>query len=76
MGKMRNVYKITVGMPEGKRPHGKSTCRSEDNIRMDFTEIGWRGMNWIQLVQVRDQYRDLMNTVNLWDPYKARSFLD
>jgi hypothetical protein len=35
-----------------------------DNIRMDLGEIGWDGMDWIALAQDRDQWRDLVNTVN------------
>jgi hypothetical protein len=31
-----------------------------DNIRMDLREIGWDGVDWID---VRDQWRDLVNTV-------------
>jgi hypothetical protein len=39
---MRNVYKIFVRTPEGKRWLGRPRCRWEDNIRMDFREIGWQ----------------------------------
>jgi hypothetical protein len=40
-----------------------------DNIKMDLTEIGWSGMDWIDLAQDRDQWRALVNTVmNLQDP--------
>jgi hypothetical protein len=35
-----NVYKIGVGEPGGKSPLGKQMRRWEDNIRMDFREIG------------------------------------
>jgi hypothetical protein len=41
MGEKRNVYRILVGMPEGKRPLGRPRRRSVDNIKMDLTEIGW-----------------------------------
>jgi hypothetical protein len=34
-----------------------------DNIKMDLREIGWNGMDWIELAQDRDQWRDLVNTV-------------
>jgi hypothetical protein len=34
-----------------------------DNIKIDFTEIGWDGMDWIDLAQDRDQWRDLVNMV-------------
>jgi hypothetical protein len=38
-----------------------------DNIKMDLREIGWDGMDWIDLAQDRDQWRALVNTVmNLW----------
>jgi hypothetical protein len=57
----RNVYRILVGMPEGKRPLGRPRRRWEDNIRMDRREIGWVGMDWIDLAQDRDQA--LVNTV-------------
>jgi hypothetical protein len=50
-------------MTEGKRPLGRPRCRWEDGIRMDLREIGWRSVDWIQLAQVRDQLRALVNTV-------------
>jgi hypothetical protein len=34
-----------------------------DNIKMDLREIGRDGMDWIDLVQDRDQWRALVNTV-------------
>jgi hypothetical protein len=34
-----------------------------DNIKMDFREIGWDGMDWIDLAQDRNQWRALVNTV-------------
>jgi hypothetical protein len=40
-----------------------------DNIKMDFIEIRWGDMEWIDLVQIRDQRRAVLNTVmNLWIP--------
>jgi hypothetical protein len=41
---MRNVYKIVVGKPEGKKPLVRPKHRWEDNIIMDG-EIGWEGVN-------------------------------
>jgi hypothetical protein len=49
--------------PEGKRPLGRPRLRWEDNIRMDLREIGWVGMDWIDLAQDRDQWRALVNAV-------------
>jgi hypothetical protein len=37
---MRNAYNISVGRPEGKRPFGRPRCRWEDNIRLDFRDVG------------------------------------
>jgi hypothetical protein len=53
-GDKRNAYRILVGKPEGKRPLGRPRRRWEDNIRMDLREIGWSGMDWIDLAQDRD----------------------
>jgi hypothetical protein len=67
MGEKRNAYSILVGKPEGKRPLGRPRRRWEDNIKMDVREIGWGGMDWIELSHDRDQWRALVNTVmNPW----------
>jgi hypothetical protein len=63
MGEERYVYKVLAGKPEGKRPLGRPRRRWEDGIRMDLREIGWGSVDWIQLAQDRDQWRDLVNTV-------------
>jgi hypothetical protein len=63
MGETRHAYRILVGKPEGKRPLGRPRHRWVDNIKMDLTEIGWDGRDWIKLVQDRDQWRGLVNTV-------------
>jgi hypothetical protein len=52
-----------VGKPEGRRPLRRPRCRLVDNIKMDVREIGWGGMDWIDLAQVRDQWKALVNTV-------------
>jgi hypothetical protein len=48
-GKNRNVCGVLVGKPEGKRPLGRPGCRWEGNIKMNVGEIGWDGMEWINL---------------------------
>jgi hypothetical protein len=48
----------------------------EDNIKMDVREIGWGGIDWIDLARDRDQWRALVNTViNLRVPYNVGKFL-
>jgi hypothetical protein len=59
----KNPCRILVGKPEGKRPLGRTRCRWDDNIKMVLREIGWNGMNWIDLAQDREQWRALVNTV-------------
>jgi hypothetical protein len=41
MGEDRNVYRVLMGKPEGKRPLGRPRHRWEDGFRMDLGEIGW-----------------------------------
>jgi len=40
-----------VGKPERKRPLGRPRRRWEDNIKMDLQEVGWWGMDWVDLTQ-------------------------
>jgi hypothetical protein len=63
MGEKRNVYRLLVGKPEGKRPIGRPRHRWVDNIKMDLLEIGWGGVDWIGLAQDRDRWRALVNAV-------------
>jgi hypothetical protein len=63
MGEKENAYRILVGKPEGKRPLGRQSHTWMNNIKMYLGEIGWCGMDWIDLAQNRDQWRALVNTV-------------
>jgi hypothetical protein len=63
MGEGRNVYRVLVGKPEGKRPLRRPRRRWEDGIKMDLREIGWGGVEWIQLAQDRDRWRAVVNAV-------------
>jgi hypothetical protein len=51
MGEERNVYRVLMGKPEGKRPLGRP---SVDGIRMDLRVIDWESVDWIQLAHDRD----------------------
>ena len=59
----REVYRVLVGKPEGRRPLGRPRRRWLDNIRMDFQEVGCGFMEWIGLTQDRDRWRTLVSAV-------------
>jgi hypothetical protein len=63
MGEKRNACRVLVGTPEGERPLGRPRRRWVDNIKMDLRDIGWDGVDWIDMAQDRDQWRTLLNTV-------------
>jgi hypothetical protein len=63
MGEGRCVYRVFVGRPEGKKPLGRPRLRWEDNIKMDFREMGINGKNWFRLAQDRVQWRTFVNTI-------------
>jgi hypothetical protein len=63
MGEGRGVYRVLVGRSEGKRPLGRPRRRWEDNIKMDLREKGIDGVNWIQPVQDRVQWRAFVSMV-------------
>jgi hypothetical protein len=52
-----------MGKPESKRPLERPRHRWVNNIKMDLREIGWDGMDWIDLTQDRAKWRALVNTV-------------
>ena len=55
----RGAFKILTDKPTGNRPSGRS--RWEDNIRMDFEEIGVSAGNWVDSAQDSDFLRALVN---------------
>jgi hypothetical protein len=63
MGEGRGVYRVFVGKPEGKTPMGRPWLRWEDNIKMDLQEVGYGGLDWIELAQDRNRWRGLVNAV-------------
>jgi hypothetical protein len=58
-----SLNKLLVGKPEGKRPLGRPRRRWVDNIKMDLGEVGWDGVDWIDLAQDRGRWRALVNAV-------------
>jgi len=63
MGEERGVHRVLVGKSEGKRPLGRTRRRWEDNIKMDFQEVGGGCGDWMELVEDRDRWRALVSTV-------------
>ena len=63
MGERRDVYRVLVGKPEGKRPLGRPRRRWEDNIKMYLQEVECEGMDWIDLAQDRDRWQALVSAV-------------
>jgi hypothetical protein len=59
----RGAYRLLVGKPEGKRPLGRPRHRWMDNIKIYFREMGWDGVEWIDMAQDRDQWRAFVNTI-------------
>jgi hypothetical protein len=55
--------RLLVVNPEGKRPLGIPRHRWIDNIKMDLLEIGFGGVDWMGLAQVRYRWRSLVNAV-------------
>jgi hypothetical protein len=63
MGEGRGAYRILVGRPEGRRSLGRPRRRWDDNIEMELREVGWEGVDWIDMAQRRDRWRALVNAV-------------
>jgi hypothetical protein len=63
MGEKRNVYRLLVGKPEGKRLLGRPRRRCIDNIKRDLLEIGLSVVDWIGMAQDRYRWRALVNSV-------------
>jgi hypothetical protein len=60
-GEKRNAYGILVKKPEGKRQFGR--CTRKGNIKIHLREIGWGGMDWIELAQKGYQWRDVLKMI-------------
>ena len=76
MGERRGVYRVLVGKHGGKIPLGRPRHRWECNIKMGLHEVGFGGMDWIELAQAEKRWWALVNAViNLRVPQNAGNFL-
>jgi hypothetical protein len=62
-GERRGVCRVLVVKPEVKRPLGRSKLRWVGNIKMELQEVGWRGMNWIDLAWDRVRWLALVDAI-------------
>ena len=51
-GNRRGAYRFSVGRPEVRRPLRRPRGRWEDNVKMDFQDVGWGCMDWSDLAEV------------------------
>jgi hypothetical protein len=54
MGERRGVHRVSVGKSEGKKPLGKPRRRYENDIKIRLTEIGWDGVDWVDMLKDED----------------------
>ena len=59
----RDVHKVLVAKPDGKRPLGGPRRRWEDNIKIHLQEVGRGCGDWMELAQDKDRWRALVSTV-------------
>jgi hypothetical protein len=59
----RSAYRILVEKPKGRRPLVSPRHRWVGSIKMDLREIGWDGVDWVNLAQDRCHWRALVNKV-------------
>jgi hypothetical protein len=63
MGEGRNLYRVLVGNSEGRRLFESPRRWWEYGIKIDLSEIGLGGVEWIYLAQDRDRWRAVVNAV-------------
>jgi hypothetical protein len=60
---MKNAGPSVMHIMWSERGIWNTKAYMEDNIRMDLREIGWKGMDWMRVVQDRDQWWAVVNMV-------------
>ena len=62
-GGSRGAFRVFVRIPKGKRSLKRPRCRWENNIKLGLQEIGWEGVDWIDLAQDEDRRQAVVNAV-------------
>jgi hypothetical protein len=69
MGAKKNTDRVLMVKPDGMRPLGRPKCTRVCNMKIDLRDIGWDGIDWIDLAEDRSQCRALVNMlIILWVP--------
>jgi len=63
MGEEREVYRVLLWKPEGRKPLRRPRRRWVDNIRMELREVGCEYKDWTGLAQDRERWRKLVTAV-------------
>ena len=61
MGERIRVHRVLMGKPEGKRPLGRPRRKWDADIKLYLQEMGFGGMDWIELAQDRNRWREVVN---------------
>jgi hypothetical protein len=76
MGDSRGAYRVLLGRYEGKKALGRPGHKWDDNIKIYLQEVGWGGVDWINLAQDKGRWGDIVNAVmNLRAAPSAGNFL-
>jgi hypothetical protein len=68
----KGVYRVLVGKPVVMTPLGRPRRSWEDNIKMDLKEMGFWGMDWIDLAQDTERWQAIVNAVKNLQVHKMR----
>jgi hypothetical protein len=63
MAERRGVYRVLVWIPGGKTPLGRPRRKCENNIKLNLQEVGYGGMEWVDLAKDRDRWWAIVNAV-------------
>jgi len=63
MGERRDVYRVLVRKPEGKRALWRHRRRWDDNTKLGLQKVGYGVVDWIELAQDRDRWHVFVTAV-------------
>jgi hypothetical protein len=63
VGEKRDACRVLVGKLERKKPFARSRSRWEDNIKIAVQRVGWEGVDWHIMAEIRDKWQTGWNRV-------------